>query len=73
MKTFAWRDGQGAFFNNHSLHYDGAVFLESVSKLHREESAFGSQEIGESVTIDEVMTMEGHFVTLRPESSSKLR
>ena len=36
--------------NNGSEHYDGKEFVESISKLHRENTT-GSLQIGESVMI----------------------
>ena len=75
LKTFA-RVGEMdkvivRYCNNHSTRYDGKEFLESVSKLRREENATGSLEIGESVTIKTKSRLwKAVIVNLQPEASS---
>ena len=53
------------------MRYDGKEFLESVSKLRREENMTGSPKIGESVTIKMKLGLwKAVIVNLRPEASS---
>ena len=59
MKMFAWRAGQGhCVILQHLTRFDSKMFLESISKLHRE-NVTGSLEISESVTSK--MTMKSRY------------
>ena len=61
------------YCNNHSTCYNGKEFLESVSKLRRE-NMMRSLEIGESVTIQTKSQLrKAVIVNLRLEASSTKR